>query len=48
LYQINKDFPAGETLEKVMHQKGFPKEGIIYCQVVSNGFTAVQKIVKLE
>lgn len=48
LHHINKMYLAGEHTEKVSANLLSVNEGVIYCQIISNGLTTTQKIVKLQ
>ncbi len=46
LMTIKKNYPAGEHWEKISGGDLSSAKGIIFCQLVSSGFTAIEKVVK--
>jgi len=47
IHQMDRNYLPGKHIEHLMADKLFTGQGIIYCQLISNGFTSMQKILKL-
>lgn len=48
LYSISKEYARGEHMEQVRNSELSAVEGVIYCQLVCNGFSAIQKMLRIR
>lgn len=48
LFIMEKDYEPGNHMEEIKTSNLPFEKGIVFCQMVSNGFTMVRKFVKLE
>ncbi|HUR31061.1 MAG TPA: T9SS type A sorting domain-containing protein [Saprospiraceae bacterium] len=48
VHQIQNNYLKGENTEQFISRDIFSQEGVIYCQLITDGFTATQKIVKVD
>ena len=45
LYELQKNYSTGEHWEEISLDKFHFSKGIIFCQLISNGFTSVEKVL---